>query len=144
MSRVGTATTLLSLCMLASVVAACASEESKAMKKVAGTYALTSRDTMAAMVLAGTKMTLREDGRWVSVSAPDTFFHRPAGSDSGTYRVRGDKVAIRSSEGVLAYVARGDTLLVDKAEAARRVAMAEAVTGVKSTGQAETFYVRVQ
>jgi len=125
-------------------VAGCASEESKAMKKVAGTYALTSLDTMAAVMLQGTTMTLRPDGRWVATSPPDTFFRRPAGSDSGTYRVRENKVAIRSSEGFRTYVVRGDTLMGDRLERERRTAQAEAITGVKATGQVEMFYVRTQ
>ncbi len=135
--------TLVVLLSLVSA-AACASDETKAMKKVSGTYALTSRDSMAAVVLQGTTMTLRPDGRWVANSPPDTIFQRPAASDSGTYRVRDGKIAIRSSEGFQTYVVRGDTLMGDQVERDRRIAQAEAVTGVKMAGQIETFYVRMQ
>jgi hypothetical protein len=128
-------------------VAACADDkgdESKQMKKVSGTYALTSHDAMAARMLEGRTMTLRPDGRWVSTLPPDTAFRRPAMIDSGTYRIRENKVAIRSDGSFDTFVVRGDTLMADQVERERRVAQAEALTGVKVTGQIETFYVRVQ
>ena len=125
-------------------VAACASDESKGMKKVAGTYTLTSHDQLAASLLGGTTITLRADGRWVSTYPADSLLRRPPGSDSGTYRVRGDKVAIRHSQGFNTYVVRGDTLKQDNVEQERRIAQTEALTGMKIEGQVETFYVRVQ
>ena len=69
---------------------------------------------------------------------------RSASTDSGTYRIRENKVAIRGSEGFDTYVIRGDTLMTDQVEQERRVAQTEALTGMKITGQVETFYVRVQ
>jgi hypothetical protein len=126
------------------VVAGCTSDESKQMKKLAGTYALTSHDALAAAMLDGTTMTLRPDGRWIGRNPPDTVFKRPATADSGTYRVNGSSVAIRSSDDFRTYVVRGDTLMWQTAERERRMGQAEALTGVKLVGQVETFYVRVR
>jgi hypothetical protein len=126
------------------VVAGCASEESKQMKKLSGTYALTSHDSMAAALLDGATMTLRPDGRWIGRNPPDTAFKRPATTDSGTYRVNGSSLAIRSSDDFRTYVVRGDTLIWETAERERRMGQAEALTGVKLVGQVETFYVRVR
>jgi hypothetical protein len=122
----------------------CASEESKQMKKLSGTYALTTHDPLAARILNGATLTLRPDGRWTRASQPDTIFNRPAAIDSGTYRANGSSIAIRFGEGPMTYVVKGDTLMWDRAEHELRIAQTEAITGVKLVGQVETFYVRVK
>ena len=121
---------------------ACASEESKHMKRLSGTYALTSNDTLAARLMNVMTLTLRPDGRWTRASEPDTIFKRPAMADSGTYRANGSTIAIRFAEGPMTYVIKGDTLMWQTAERERRMAQTEAITGVKIVGQVETFYVR--
>lgn len=125
-------------------VVGCASEESKQMKKVSGTYALTTRDTFAARMMNGMTLTLRPDGRWTRASQPDTVFNRPAAVDSGTYRANGPTIAIRFSEAPMTYVVKGDTLMWQDAQRELRIAQTEAITGVKLVGQVETFYVRVK
>ena len=134
----------LACALLLPSLLACESEEAKQMKRLAGTYAMTSNDTLAARFMGKVTLTLRQDGRWQSESEPDTVvFPRPAAVDSGTYRVRGPLVAIRSSEGFMTYVVRGDTLAWQPEERELRTAQTEAITGVKLVGQVETFYVRV-
>jgi uncharacterized lipoprotein YehR (DUF1307 family) len=137
-----TCTLIVTLLLLP--VVGCASEESKQMKQLSGTYALTSNDTLATRMMNGVTLTLRPDGRWTRASQPDTVFNRPAMEDSGTYRANGSTIAIRSDEGPMTYVVKGDTLMWQTAEKERRMSQTEAITGVKMVGQVETFYVRVK
>jgi hypothetical protein len=125
------------------IVVGCASKESKQMKKLSGTYVLTSHDALAARMMGNVTLTLRPDGRWTRAYEPDTVFNRPAAVDSGTYRANGPTIAIRASEGPMTYVVKGDTLMWQTEEKERLMSQTEALTGVKMVGQVETFYVRV-
>ena len=123
-------------------VGACASEESRQMKNLSGTYVLATHDTLAAQYLRTTTLTLRPDGRWTRVIGADTAFKSSALTDSGTYRANGRTIAVRFGDGPMTYAVKGDTLMWDTAEKERLTSQTEAITGVKLVGQVETFYVR--
>jgi hypothetical protein len=121
---------------------ACESAESKQMKQLAGTYALTSSDRAAARLLAGSTLTLEPDGTWHSLSAADPIFRRAAIPDSGSYRANGATIAVRSPvDGLKTYEIRGDTLVWQNE---KLLAQTEMVTGIKMVGQIPTFYVRAR
>jgi hypothetical protein len=135
--------TLLASLFVATLVA-CESEEATQMKQIAGTYAMTSHDAMAARLLEGSTMTLQADGKWRTSLRLDPSLSVTPVQDSGTwiYRPDGPTLAFRSSEGnVTNLVVRGDTLspVIDE----RQRALAEAVTNIKMTENVGSFYVRV-
>jgi hypothetical protein len=131
--------------LLVATVVACESEESTQMKQIAATYAMTSHDAFEARLLEGSTMTLNANGTWRSAIRLDPSLAPSPVQDSGTwtYRPEGPTLGLRSSEGVVTnLLVRGDTLsgVVDE----RQIALAEAVTNVKMTRRAGSFYVRVQ
>ncbi len=124
------------------LLSACESAESKQMKQLAGTYALTSHDRSVARYLAGSTLTLEADGSWHSLSAVDPVFRKAAVPDSGNYRANGATIAVRSkTDGTRTYAVRGDTLVWQNEEL---MAQTEAITGIKLVGQIPTFYVRAK
>ena len=132
-------------CLALASVAACKNYEAEQMKLIAGTYAMTSHDKLAARLLKGSTMTLNVDGTWQGAIRIDGAFGTDWAKESGTwiYRPEGPMLGLRSSEGrVMNLVVRGDTLTVVENE--RAIALAEAVTNVKVTGGPEVMYVRVR
>ena len=132
-------------CLALASVAACKNYEAEQMKLIAGTYAMTSHDKLAARLLKGSTMTLNVDGTWQGAIRIDGAFGTDWAKESGTwiYRPEGPMLGLRSSEGrVMNLLVRGDTLTVVENE--RAIALAEAVTNVKVTGGPEVMYVRVR